>query len=80
MHKPVCVKCQRDMSRMESGRVVLDRAAWGPYQLWFADLWKCPSCGFEIMYGFGNEPFSRHFEDDFEHFVDKYREELVEAK
>jgi len=53
-HKPVCIKCNTELRPEEVGVELLDMAEWGPYQLWNADLWKCPSCGIEIIVNFGN--------------------------
>jgi hypothetical protein len=53
-HKPVCVRCNIEFRPEKVGIEVLDMAEWGPYQLWNADLWKCPSCGIEIIPYFGD--------------------------
>jgi len=34
------------------------------YQIWDADLWKCPKCGYEIVTGFGQHPIAEHWQKD----------------
>lgn len=41
-HKPVCVKCQRELIPHRLGVTVLDVAVIGDYKLWSADQYKCP--------------------------------------
>ena len=72
-HRPVCASCQVEMRPETNGVGVLDMAEFGPVSLWDADLWKCPSCGHQIVAGFGDSPISRHgegksFEDHIEHY------------
>jgi hypothetical protein len=38
---------------------------WQSYKLWASDLWWCPGCGHEILSGFGREPISEHYKDDY---------------
>ena len=33
-----------------------------PYKLWDADLYFCPSCGWEVITGFGKGPIAEHYE------------------
>ena len=35
-----------------------------PYKLWSADRYKCPTCGHEIVSGFGRRPLAEHFQTD----------------
>jgi len=64
----------------KNGFGVLDVARFGPYQLWDADLWKCPGCGFEVVLGFGCRPIIRHEDSGFEQMIARYRQgsKLVE--
>ena len=65
MSKIICVKCECEF-RPEQNRVgVIETASFGPYKLWRADLWKCPSCGIEVVSGFGRKPVAEHFEESF---------------
>lgn len=65
-HRPVCASCRVEMRPETNDVQVLDVADWGPYQLWSADLWKCPICGKEIIIGFGNNAYAAHYEENFE--------------
>lgn len=72
-HRPVCVKCHCELRPEENGVGVLDMADYGPYELYDADLWKCPKCGLEVIGGFGEYPISEHYMDSFQKFVDGYK-------
>ncbi len=66
----VCAKCQVELRCEKSGIAVVEMARAcgtpeGPYQIWHADLYKCPVCGAEIVTGFANEPLAQHWEDHF---------------
>jgi hypothetical protein len=39
---------------------------WRPYKVWIGDLWKCPSCGHELIVGVGKEPLREHYQEGFE--------------
>ena len=54
-HKPVCVKCNREMKPERNGVGCLDMTDFSPYAVWDSDLWKCPTCGYEILVGFGKD-------------------------
>ena len=77
--RPVCVKCECELQREESGVGLLDmfnpshKPGPQPYQIWDSDLWKCPKCGYEVIFGFGNDPLARHFEkDEIAHEIQRY--------
>jgi len=36
-----------------------------PYKLWSADLWACPTCGAEVITGFGRAPLAEHWQADY---------------
>lgn len=77
-HRPVCAACQVEMHPERSGVGILDMADYGPVELWDADLWECPKCGFQIVSGFGNKPISRHYEGEtFERLVKSYNENSI---
>lgn len=81
-HRPVCVKCQIEMRPEKNGVGVLDMADFGPYALWEADLWKCPSCSYEILTGFGQEPWAYHYEGKrFTNLIQAFRDvnKLIEC-
>jgi len=72
-HRPVCPKCNCELHSHENGVGVVDMAKFGPYEIWNADLWKCPKCGIEVVGGFGKGPITRHFEDNFERIKSGYK-------
>ncbi len=68
-HKPVCVKCQVELKPSQIGVVVVDMVGGKPYQIWNADVYKCPKCGVEIVQAFATAPMMNHeqgFADYFE--------------
>lgn len=80
-HRPVCKNCHCEFRPETNGVGVLDLYRPSdsdkpqPYELFDADLWKCPSCGFEVVGGFGYGPVSAHYKDDFERHIDFYRKQ-----
>jgi len=36
-----------------------------PYQLWQADLWECPDCGWQAVLGYGQSAWAEHYQPDF---------------
>lgn len=68
-HEPVCVKCQCELRPKENGVGLLDmfrpsdETEPQPYQIWDADLWSCPKCGYELITGFGQGPIAQHWEE-----------------
>ena len=81
-HRPVCPKCHCELRPETNGVGILDMADWGPYELYDADLWKCPSCGVEVVGGFGLNPIAQHYESAFQTLTDGYRVKglLIENK
>ena len=72
-HRPVCPKCSRELHPEKNGVGVLDLNDNGkPYEVYDADLWKCPSCGMEVVGGFGNSPIAAHYQDNFQKMLDGY--------
>jgi len=55
-----------------NGVGVLDMADFGAYELFDADLWKCPKCGIEVVGGFAHNPISAHYETDFQKMISNY--------
>ena len=51
---PICVKCKREMRVTKNEFLVKDKAVGNrPSTVWMGDVWECPSCGAEIVAGFG---------------------------
>ncbi len=74
MHRPVCPKCHRELHPETNGVGVLDVTDNGEYELWDADLWKCPVCGMEVVGGFAHKGISAHYEDDFQRMIKHYED------
>ena len=82
-HRPVCVKCYRELRPEQNGVGVVDLAGNRQVQIWEADLWKCPGCGVEIIVGFGQGPVSEHFEGErFGRMVTSYKNgsQVIESR
>lgn len=73
MPTPVCVECRKEMIPEHNGTMFIEKASFGPYKIWMADKWKCRGCGKEILCGFGQNPLS-------EHYMDNFQEKLKEAQ
>ena len=73
-HRPVCVKCQVELTPEKNGVGLLDMASFGPYKIREADLWKCPSCDYEIVIGFGQEAIAEHYQEEFQTHMDWYQD------
>ena len=71
-HRPVCVKCKCELRPETNGMGVLDMTNNGAYELWDADKWKCPSCGMEVIGGFGQGCISAHYQTDFYQMIAHY--------
>ena len=67
MHRPVCSKDQTEFRPTSNEVNVLDTAGPDqlPYQLWAADEWTCPACGFQIVVGFGDYPLAAKHHEGF---------------
>jgi len=69
----VCVSCAMFMRRKKNGVVVeegrplsnVPNNQWGPYKLWMADLFECPSCGYQIISGFAQANFAEHYQSNY---------------
>ena len=69
--KPICVSCLVFYRPHHNGTYFTEcmpdgKCGWVPYKIWSGDLWKCPSCGSEIIVGVGENPLREHYEDHFE--------------
>jgi predicted RNA-binding Zn-ribbon protein involved in translation (DUF1610 family) len=67
MPHPVCCKCNREFKPKKNGVMVQENIdeKGDPYKIWNADLFECPKCGVEIIYGYGINPVSQEFMKDF---------------
>lgn len=62
----VCTFCGRQLRPKQNGVYGIEMAEFGPYKIWYADLWECPECTQEILAGFGLKCLAEHYEDDFD--------------
>lgn len=76
-HRPVCTKCCCELHPETNGVGVLDRANGVDYELFDADLWKCPKCGMEVVGGFGVGPISAYYEPDFQKCIAMYQKKGI---
>jgi hypothetical protein len=64
----VCVKCQRKLRIEKNGVNAIEFTPvhtkegkflqLEPYQVHDTDKWKCPTCGIEVLAGFGQQPWA----------------------
>ena len=72
-HRPVCVRCETEMRPETNDTTVVERATFGPYKVWLADVWKCPGCNVEIVSGFGTQPIrDDHYAADFKEWLGNF--------
>lgn len=65
--RAICVECLSEMKCEENGvQVEMLLKDESPYYKVYADKWKCPYCGKEILIGFAEHPYMEHFELDYE--------------
>ena len=76
---PICVKCQREFQKIESGIKVIDMFSDPPkpYRIWLADLFECPTCKTQIVHGFGHSPLSHYYETDFDYWLHEHDGRIV---
>ena len=77
MAKLICVNCEVELKPDVNGALIIEHASFGPYKLWYADVWKCPKCNHQTVSGFGHNPLMEHFEDGFEVFLEKAKAKAV---
>lgn len=71
------------MQTETNGVGVLDIANFGPCAIWDSDLWKCPTCGNEVVIGFAKGAVAYHHQVEyFNKVVNDYRERglLIECR
>lgn len=63
-----CVACETFMAPAKNGVYVLETYEDGktPYKVWMADMLECPDCHAQIVKGFGADPVSEQYMDDFD--------------
>jgi len=69
--KPICLNCKLFYRPHRNGTYFTEgmqdgKGGWKPYKMWIGDLWKCKSCGHEIIIGVGRDAVTEHYKDDFE--------------
>jgi DNA-directed RNA polymerase subunit RPC12/RpoP len=63
----VCRPCGAFMKIEQNGVTVEEQTEDGqPYKLWDADMYRCPSCGHEVISGFGRGPLAEHYQPDYQ--------------
>lgn len=78
----VCAECQNshvtheialgvEMIPEKNHIYVIEMADFGPYKVWFADLWRCPKCGHKVIAGFGLKCVSQHYQDNFQAVLER---------
>ncbi|MBA7474258.1 hypothetical protein ES707_09606 [subsurface metagenome] len=73
MRRPICAECQIELRVVKNGVTVIDMA-WQPPKpavLISADLFECPVCRKQIVSGFAQKPLAEHYEDKFEHWLQR---------
>ena len=53
MTKVVCTACHCALKLETRGTLVIETIE-SDVKVWYADTWKCPNCGIEIIAGFAN--------------------------
>ena len=75
MPRPVCVPCKTEMRPDKNGVPYVQTSDGNPYQVWDSDRWRCPACGATILSGFGQKPYLVNYEERFETFIQKIKED-----
>lgn len=60
----ICVKCRTPFKPEKNEVAAHVYSEKGYYYSIWADLWKCPKCGAEIIIGFGKNPFIHNYQTD----------------
>lgn len=74
--RPVCKKCKVEFRVLSNSAAVIEMASFGPYQVFLADLWRCPGCGVEILGGMPQKAITQHHEEGFDATVAALRRDL----
>jgi len=66
----ICVACKKFLRTKKAGVLIEEGMPvgddWRPYKLWYADLYRCPTCGIEVVGGFGARPIAESFQPDYD--------------
>lgn len=75
MSKTICIECEVEYQQIKSGNPIIEMFSnpQKPYKIWSADRWECPKCNHQIISGFGYEPITEHFNNDFEDILNKVK-------
>jgi hypothetical protein len=75
MPRPVCCECGVEFKVKKNGVIAQENTGSypnsTPYKIWSADLWECPKCLHQILFGYGLKPMSQHFDEDFKKLQEK---------
>ncbi len=69
---PVCCKCNKEFRCEKNGVEAIEQADFGDYKYFRTDKYKCPTCGIEVLVGFG-EPLIHH-ENGFKGMVERAKQ------
>ena len=72
-----CVACQTYLRPRKNEIYVLIENDDVAHAVWCADLWECPDCGTQVILGYGQQPVSKNYKDDFEYYVEKCTHSIV---
>lgn len=76
MPRPVCIPCKREMHssgvgahieftrKQAASAGVLKATKQIDYQVFNADVYKCPDCGAEVAARYGSQPSWQHFQSE----------------
>lgn len=62
----VCMKCRIELRPYRNGVTAVSMTTCGPYKVYRADEWHCPSCGWRGLLGFSITPSACDGEKDFQ--------------
>ena len=69
MRRPICCACRLLMVCERAGVDVELMTGAAPYQIWSADLFRCPKCDCKIILWFGQMPMAEHFQEKYQSFL-----------
>ena len=72
--RPICATCRLFYKPRLNGYIFCEmvpetfkgKTTYKPYRIWSGDLWECTRCKNQLISGFGKEPISEHFDEDFQ--------------
>lgn len=70
--RPACVSCQCEMRCSKTGATIVIMSGGKPYQLWQADIFQCPGCGFEAVTGWAEKPITHSGQEGFRACLKRY--------